>query len=82
MPATPKYEIVYQSRDMDMTSGGVYTQYIMASDATTADLPTDCRVSSIAYQPSSNTLYMLDIGPEWVEIGGSAESADDNAEEE
>lgn len=65
----PKYEIVYQSRDMDMTSNGVYTQYLMASDATTDDLPTDCRPSSIAYKPSTGDMYMLDMALEWVSVG-------------
>lgn len=65
----PKYEIVYQSRDMDMTSNGVYTQYLMASDATTADLPTDCRPSSIAYKPSTGDMYMLDMALQWVSVG-------------
>lgn len=64
-----KYEIVFQSRDMDMTTNGVYTQYIMASDATTEDLPTDCRPSSIAYKPATGDLYMLDMTLTWVSVG-------------
>lgn len=64
-----KYEIVYQSRDMDMTTNGVYTQYIMASDATPSDLPTDCRPTSIAYKPSTGDLYMLDMTLTWVSVG-------------
>lgn len=63
------YEIIYQARDMDMTTGGVYTEYLMKSTATTSDLPTDCRVSSLAYKRSSNTLYMFDIGGTWGEVG-------------
>lgn len=64
-----KYEIVFQSRDMDMTTNGVYTQYLMASDSTTDDLPTDCRPSSIAYKPTTGDLYMLDMTLTWVSIG-------------
>jgi hypothetical protein len=64
-----KYEIVFQSRDMDMTTNGVYTQYLMASDATTDDLPTDCRPSSIAYKPTTGDLYMLDMTLTWVSVG-------------
>lgn len=64
-----KYEIVFQSRDMDMTTNGVYTQYLMASDATTDDLPTDCRPSSIAYKPITGDLYMLDMTLTWVSVG-------------
>ena len=64
-----KYEIVFQSRDMDMTTNGVYTQYLMASDATTDDLPTDCRPSSIAYKPTTGDLYMLDMTITWVSVG-------------
>ena len=66
-----KYTVVYQGREMDLTDGGVYTEYLMASDASTSDLPTDCRASSLAYQQSSNTLYMFGIDGEWAEVGGS-----------
>lgn len=65
----PKYTIVYQSREMDMTDGGVYTEYLMASDASTNDLPTDCRAGSLAYERTSNTLYMFDIDGSWGEVG-------------
>ncbi len=65
----PKIEIIYQSRDMDMTSGGVYTQFSMDSTATTADLPTDVRTGSFAYQQSGNHLYRLDNDGTWGEVG-------------
>lgn len=64
-----KYTIVYQARDSQLSDGGVYTEYLMADDATTADLPTDCRYSSLAYQPDSNTLYMWCMGDSWEEVG-------------
>lgn len=63
------YEIIYQARDMDMTTGGVYTEYLMKSTATTSDLPTDCRTGSLAYNRSTNKLYMFDVGGSWGEVG-------------
>lgn len=63
------YEIVYQGRNMDMTSGGVYTEYLMASDAETTDLPTDGRPGSIAYNPTTGDLYMMDMSKSWNAVG-------------
>ncbi|MBQ2019212.1 MAG: hypothetical protein IIW53_00660 [Rikenellaceae bacterium] len=54
---------------MDMTEGGVYTEYSMSSDATEADLPTDCRTGSFAYRQSDDTLFRLDNNGEWGEVG-------------
>lgn len=76
-----KYTVVYQGREMDLTDGGVYTEYLMSSDASTSDLPTDCRASSLAYKQSSNTLYMFGIDREWAEVGGQADSQDDNEDD-
>lgn len=64
-----KVEILYQARNMDMTEGGVYTEYSMRSDATIADLPTDCRTGSWAYKQSGNHLYRLDNSGAWGEVG-------------
>lgn len=64
-----KVEILYQSRDMDMTTGGVYTEFSMDSTATTADLPTDVRTGSFAYQQTGNHLYRLDNSKTWGEVG-------------
>lgn len=64
-----KYTIIYQARDAQLTDGGVYTEYLMASTASTSDLPTDCRYGSLAYQIDSDTLYMFDIGGTWEEVG-------------
>lgn len=66
-----KYTIVYQAREMDMTDGGVYTEYLMSEDATVDDLPTDCRYSSLAYNPYSNKIYMFCMGGTWLEPGTS-----------
>ena len=50
-------KIAYQDKDFTMTSGGVYTEYIMESGESAADLPTDdCRCGSLAYDLESNTL--------------------------
>ena len=64
-----KYTIVYQARDSQLSDGGVYTEYLMSSTASTTDLPTDCRFGSLAYQLDSDTLYMFDIGGTWEEVG-------------
>lgn len=64
-----KVEIIYQARDMDMTANGVYTEYSMSADATTADLPTDCRIGSFAYRQDDDTLFRLDNNGEWGEVG-------------
>ena len=64
-----KYTIIYQARDAQLTDGGVFTEYLMASTASTSDLPTDCRYGSLAYQIDSDTLYMFDIGGTWEEVG-------------
>ena len=64
-----KYTIVYQARDAQLTDGGVYTEYLMADDAATSDLPTDCRAGSLAYKVTSNTLYMFNIDGTWEEVG-------------
>lgn len=64
-----KVKIIYQARDMDMTDAGVYTEYSMAADATTSDLPTDCRTGSYAYRQDDNTLYRLDNDGTWGEVG-------------
>lgn len=65
----PKITVIYQDRQMQLTDGGVYTEFLMASDASTSDLPTDCRAGSLAFQRSSNTLYMLDVDGSWGEVG-------------
>lgn len=65
----PKIEIIYQSRDMDMTTNGVYTEFSMDSSATTADLPTDVRTGSYAYQQTGDHLYRLDNDKSWGEVG-------------
>lgn len=72
-----KYTIIYQGREMDLTDGGVYTEYLMSSDASTSDLPTDCRAGSLAYDRSSNTLYMFDIDGTWGEVGASDAQAEE-----
>lgn len=64
-----KVEIIYQARDMDMTANGVYTEYSMSADATTADLPADCRIGSFAYRQDDDTLFRLDNNGEWGEVG-------------
>ena len=64
-----KVEIIYLAEDAAHTTGGVYTEYSMASDATTADLPTDCRTGSYAYQQTGNHLYRFDNGGVWGEVG-------------
>lgn len=64
-----KIEILFQARDMDMTENGVYTEYSMSSDATTDDLPTDCRTGSFAYRQSDDTLYRFDNDGTWKEVG-------------
>lgn len=66
-----KVEIIYQARDMDMTANGVYTEYSMSADATTADLPTDCQIGSFAYRQNDDTLYRFDNNGTWGEVGGS-----------
>ena len=65
----PKIDIIYEDRDMAMTSGGVYTEYSMDSTATTADLPTDCRTGSYAYQQTTDKLYRFDNDGTWGEVG-------------
>lgn len=67
-----KYTIVYQDRESANSSGGVYTEYLMDSDATTSDLPTDGRPGSLAYLPeagAAGTLYLLDNDLSWGEVG-------------
>lgn len=64
-----KYTIVYQARDGQLTDGGVYTEYLMAASASTSDLPTDCRYGSLAYQVTTDTLYMFDMSGSWEEVG-------------
>lgn len=64
-----KVVIIYQGRDMQLTSGGVYTEYAMSAEATEADLPTDCRYGSKAYQNSTGTLYFFDQDG-WADVGG------------
>lgn len=64
-----KVSIIYQARDMQLTAGGVYTEYAMSAEATEADLPTDCRYGSKAYQNSTGTLYFFDQDG-WAEVGG------------
>ena len=66
-----KVKIIYQARDMDMTGNGVYTEYSMSEDATTADLPTDCRTGSFAYRQYDDTLYRFDNDGTWGEVGGA-----------
>ena len=65
----PKVEVIYEGRDMEMTSGGVYTEYSMDRTATAADLPTDCRTGSYAYQQSTGKLYRFDNDGAWGEVG-------------
>ena len=65
----PKVEVIYEAREMEMTSGGVYTEYSMDSTATTADLPTDCRTGSYAYQQSTGKAFRLDNDGTWGEVG-------------
>ena len=65
----PKYSVIYEGRDMALTDGGVYTEYLMDSTASTSDLPTDCRAGSLAYDLSTNKLYMFDIDGTWGEVG-------------
>ncbi len=62
-------KIVYQARDMQLTEGGVYTEYLMESTDTTSNLPTDCRYGSLAYDRASNKLYMFDVDGSWGEVG-------------
>ena len=64
-----KVEIIYQGRDADMTSGGVYTEYSMDSTASVSDLPTNCRTGSYAYQQTGNHLYRFNNGGVWGEVG-------------
>ena len=64
-----KYAVCFQARNMDLTDGGVYTEYIIKSGGSYSDLPTDCRASSLAYDPSSGTLYMFDADGNWGEVG-------------
>lgn len=64
-----KVSIIYQARDMQLTAGGVYTEYAMSEGATVADLPTDCRYGSMAYQNSTGTLYFYDQDG-WGAVGG------------
>ena len=64
-----KVEIIYQAEDAAHTSGGVYTEYSMDSTATTADLSTDCRTGSYAYQQTGDHLYRFDNGGTWGEVG-------------
>jgi hypothetical protein len=60
---------IYQSREADLTTGGVYTEYLMESGETSSDLPTTCRAGSLAYDRASNTLYMFDASGAWGEVG-------------
>ena len=62
-------KIVYQARDMQLTEGGVYTEYLMESTDTTSNLPTDCRYGSLAYDRANNKLYMFDADGSWGEVG-------------
>ena len=61
--------IIHQSREADMTTGGVYTEYLMESGETSSDLPTDCRAGSLAYDLPTNTLYMFAASGAWGEVG-------------
>ena len=71
-----KYTILYQSREMDRTESGVYTEFLMDTDATTADLPTEnLRPGSLAYLPEDGkpgTLYMFYNDGSWGEVGADA----------
>lgn len=73
-----KVAIIYQDRQMQLTPGGVYTEYAMSEDATVADLPTDCRYGSKAYQNSTGNLYFYDQDG-WGIVGGS-ETAESDGE--
>ena len=64
-----KYAVAFEDRDMALTQGGVYTEYILKSGGAKADLPTDCRAGSLAYDPSSGKLYMFDADGAWGEVG-------------
>lgn len=73
-------KVIYQSRDAQLSEGGVYTQYLMESGDSSATLPTDCRWGSLAYDVESNTLYMFDVDNTWKEIGGSADNQNDGGD--
>lgn len=62
-------KVIYQSRDAQLSEGGVYTEYLMESTDTTSNLPTDCRIGSLAYDLSGNKLYMMDVDGSWGEVG-------------
>ena len=64
-----KYAVCFQARNMDLTEGGVYTEYIIKSGGSYSDLPTDCRAGSLAYDPSSGSLYLFDADGAWGEVG-------------
>lgn len=64
-----KVQVLYEDRESALSEGGVYTEYSMASTATTSDLPTDCRTGSFAYQQSTGKLYRLDNDGTWGEVG-------------
>lgn len=63
------YAVAWQARDMALTEGGIYTEYIIKSGKSYADLPTDCRAGSLAYDPASGALYMFDADGNWGEVG-------------
>lgn len=64
-----KVQVLYEDRESALSEGGVYTEYSMASTASTSDLPTDCRTGSFAYQQSSGKLYRFDNNGTWGEVG-------------
>lgn len=63
------YAVVWQARDMALTDGGVYTEYILKAGGSYSDLPTDCRAGSLAYDPDSGALYLFDADGNWGEVG-------------
>lgn len=74
-----KVSVIYQGLDMQLTAGGVYTEYAMSEAATVADLPTDCRYGSKAYQNSTGTLYFFDQDG-WGVVGNSTPAAESESE--
>ena len=67
--------IVYKDREMDNTTGGVYTEYLTEQGDSTSNLPTDCRAGSLAYSLEGNTLYMFGADQEWAVVGGGSAPA-------
>ena len=62
-------QVLYEDRESALSEGGVYTEYGMDATATTADLPTDCRTGSYAYQQTTDKLFRLDNDGTWGEVG-------------